>query len=217
MGIFLKFLIVTAFVLCLSGQHNAESERLSEKFQKTPKTRNLDSIRESRTGSGEYPCPDEEVISPCVCFTDGVEILLECVNVTSDQLTTVFQQDFPEKNLGEIHIANSSTLTSLDFDLNGVTVEVFLTSGTPIETISPEFLLGSTETLEGVQMYDSQLTNDGFPFDTLASYEKLQILELVGNNIDSLPIITSSSLIALAIDEAHISEILPSQYKKPGM
>ena len=210
MAILLRFIIVTVLTQHTLAQHNIRGEELREELALPSKSKNSASIRGTRSGREEYPCPDAEAIYPCRC-TSGFFFYLTCRNVTSDQLTAIFQQDFPETHFDELEILDSPMLTSLNFDFNGVTLAIFVAYDTPIETIAPEFLMGSAGTLQALEIYDSKLTTEGFPFDTLASYDNLGSLILFGNNVDSVPSITSPSLKQLDIVQANISEILPGK------
>ena len=209
MAILLTLILANLFVQLILGQQSVDSAKMMKNNLPEKIQHPLPDF-EARIGSGEYPCPDAEAIAPCTC-TSYYSIYLNCDNVTSAQLATIFQQDFPVKNIYELIIKFSPLLTSLDFDLNGVTMETLFVADSAVATIAPKFLEGSYETLNYITLESTELTTEGFPFETLVNYNNLTSVSLSDNNMDSLPIINSPSLQQLQMEHTRISEILPGE------
>ena len=160
-----------------------------------------------------FPCPDEKAIEPCYCtVVDESELHLVCpTNSTRDQLANVFQQDFPVKNFYEFYLHHNDLIETLDFSLNGVTFERiwFYPGPFAINEISPEFFLDSADTLTYWSLPQSQLTENGFPFETLSSYTVLDYIDLSQAPISEIPPIVSPKLRYIDLYQIQVSTIEP--------
>ena len=160
--------------------------------------------------SGVFPCPDETDITPCVCtFTDATDLTMDCSVVESDeQLAAIFTKNFPVKNFYMFLIYNNDKIQLLSDVFNGVSFRYLELFSVPnLAQITNGALADSRDTLENVEIYNSSLTEDTFPFSTLDQYTKLNYLKIYSSNMNFLPAFKSPSLQTLIIGDGHISEL----------
>ena len=211
MAILLRLVLASLFVKCIMVQKTVQGRKLMIRSFFPEKIQRPLPVLEARERSGDDQCPLAVLIAPCECAPfDPIDII--CSDVTSEQLAAVFQ-DFPVSEIGNLYIHDSPLLTSLEFDLNGVTLNYLNVGHSGVATVAADFLEGSHETLQIISIWYSELTNEGFPFSSLANYSNLEQLDLTGNHMDTMPIISSLSLRYLNIVETRISEILPGKRK----
>ena len=210
----IAILLTTLMPLVMCRSNHVKSDKMIEKsahfgsisrLSSHPKHGSIETPQQTR----EYPCPDAEAILPCVCFYNESDIDISCNNVTAEDLSRVFQQEFPVKEINRLSIGMSPLLSILNFDLNGVTIKDLNVFIAPITEISPEFLSNSSSTLQIIYLQDTQLTTEGFPFETLQDYQVLLYLYIQSANLQYIPKLVSSSLAELSIYYTNISTITP--------
>ena len=206
------YFILTALIsLVLSQPNGFNVDKSKHWFESTfgwlAKYKSLESARQTK----EFPCPDAAAILPCNCYY-GPSIDIFCNNVTAEDLSRVFQQEFPVKEINQLSIRDSPLLSVLNFDLNGVTIKDLDVFNVPLAEISPEFLANSSGTLKSIILQYTELTTEGFPFETLHNYEVLQVMAIDYANLESIPKIVSQSLEGLEIHFTNVSAITPGIY-----
>jgi hypothetical protein len=177
-----------------------------------PAQTNNDGINDIRAAA--FPCPIPEDIHPCVCWTEEEGIYLDCTDVTSEQqLENVFMQDFPVTEFYQFQINQTDILVDMNFTSNGVSFEKLLLYPGPlsIRSISNKFLMNSYTTLKTICIYNSQLTEAGFPLDNLNIFEMLDFLSFDGSNVSHLPNLVSETLTGLRIIYSDIVNLYPGK------
>ena len=106
--------------------------------------------KEEKESEGPY-CPTASDILPCICIPNILEVpvlvTLECTNVNSKQLATVFQQDFPVQNMFELKISDSFEPLTLNFSTNGISFESIDIYNIGLLDIQEEFFAASFDRL----------------------------------------------------------------------
>lgn len=151
-----------------------------------------------------WPCPDNDLIAPCICSSDSVYNLdMDCSNIMDeDQLDSIFDIIFPFDDLKEFTIDN----VDLQNAIINLTINVFddksfqsvKIKGTTLERIEDNVFINSHSTLTALRLQNNKIAS--FPFEIIAEYSKMTILDLSGNQITALPKIRSSSLLSLVMN-----------------
>jgi len=158
-------------------------------------------------------CPEPSVVAPCQC-EDGALLVLECNFATQEDVERVFAAEFPVTNFDKLSIygGNVSKLTEMS---NGLTfVDVYINSQ-ELEMIGEDFFSNSSQVLEKVNIPNSALETEGFPFDSLHLYTKLTELSIEGTRTfkGTLPAIVSDSLLKVKFGFTDISEVNSDTFK----
>ena len=168
--------------------------------------------KEEKESEGPY-CPTASDILPCICIPHILEVpvlvTLECTNVNSEQLATVFQQDFPVQNMFELKISDSPEPLTLNFSTNGVSFESIDIYNIGLLDIQEEFFAASFDRLVHLSIEDAESTVEGFPFSSLPRFQVLHTLDIISVGWTLLPTISSSSLTAITIESNDIESIIP--------
>ena len=209
----------SALALCMLALYcqasiRGRSERLAERIAYPQRSSLKDSVVESLA---EEECPEPTSILPCVCSSsNGTGISLQCSNANSEQLLSVFQQDFPVKDLDLLEISDSTEPLTLDFSTNDVTfrrIEFFETSSLQI---TDEFFASSSNRLLNLIFYNVEFTAEGFPFNSLGNYVELHTLGFFFAGLTNIPVMSSSSLSDISITGNSITTIEPGKIFTQG-
>lgn len=153
------------------------------------------------------PCPSDADIAPCTCSFDGASLDLDCSSVKDlDDLTRVFEADFPFTSFTSLAIADNPELKG---ELPGgvfgpVTFQNITIVRTKISAIAETAFASSASRLTFLDLASNDLTS--FPFVTLGDYFVLQHLDLKKNQIGGVSDLVSSSLEYLKLDSNPLSE-----------
>lgn len=137
-----------------------------------------------------FPCPDPFVIDPCVCAVkDGGLLQLDCSDIQSDEdLARVFQQEFPVKEFWRFYIMHNDKIQQLTDIFNGVTFrDISLIDVPNLTFLSDNLLFESRSVLEGINILESQLSEDTFFIPVLSIYTKLKYLMMSHSNFTYIP------------------------------
>lgn len=207
---------VSDLVIDKFDDHKGTNELPSQFEPKGPNlvVPHLEIVTNDPTGisrEAEFPCPDAATIAPCVC-TIGINstVNLDCTLVESDeQLQAVFKEGFPTKSLYQFNMVNNSAITLFHDFLNGVSFEKVNLSPGPfaLEAISNNFLLDINDTLNELNIVDSRLTTEFFPFYLLPYMNQLESLYILGSNIDRIPEIRAPILSTLMIQRSLVQSV----------
>ena len=156
-------------------------------------------------------CPYHMDIAPCLCTENGPsqELDIDCSHVVDiDQLTRIFQADFPFINYRRLTMTGTpDDPLPLTFLPNGVfgtiTFQEIIIQHTQIRRVDDNVILGSKASLTQLMVTYSELTS--FPTTVLPLMSDLKQLDLSHNNIVFIPDLRSSSLRSLNL--AHNSQL----------
>ncbi|KAK8402674.1 hypothetical protein O3P69_000789 [Scylla paramamosain] len=156
-------------------------------------------------------CPFHMDIAPCLCTEIGPspELDLDCSHVVDiDQLTRVFQADFPSTNYRRLTMTGTpDEPIPLSFLPDGVfgsiTFQEIVMQHTQIYRVDDYAFLGSKDTLTMLTLSRSVLTS--FPTTILPLLSDLRELDLSYNHLVFIPDLRSSSLRSLTL--AHNTQL----------
>ncbi|CAG0884351.1 unnamed protein product [Darwinula stevensoni] len=170
---------------------------------------------------GQAPCPDPDLISPCVCSTyvneSGEVVTVDCSNATtSGDIFSAFNDvEWPFAELTEFRLISNERVDSLpDGAFGGVSFQTIFIHSTALNTIHPSAVLSSKDRLELMRVTDSFLTE--FPWDALSQLSSLARLDLQGNALMALPAVQSPSLEDLLLLGSRIPQ-LQAGWSTPNM
>lgn len=160
--------------------------------------------RDSPPSYRNWPCPNPDAISPCICTTDADHNLdMDCSAVISnDQLENVFQAPFPYLDFRFLTITPTVPSYYLDIIRSGVfglvTFQHVYITGTYIEKIEEAAFVNSRERLLTLDVNNNRI--EDFPFGTVPQYIYLWYLNLAGNDLPVLPDLVSDSVRELHLE-----------------
>ena len=160
------------------------------------------------------PCPDPEAILPCTCYQQLASLHLDCTQVESEeQLSQVFQQNFPVKDFFKFEMTTNSRILTLDVPTNGVSFEyVDLFPGPfSLEAVGENFFLDSVDTLTDIRIHDTNLTTEGFIFSSMAAFPNLDMVDLSQSRLSYLPDLQNDNLRVFGAGFTDISTLNPGK------
>ncbi|CAL4114554.1 unnamed protein product [Meganyctiphanes norvegica] len=217
---FLRVILIKQSMMLMSiGINAAMSSSMSSSNYLTKQEHG--STLSSSNGSLEFhqattntePCPVSEDISPCVCIYNSHYgyIDMDCSEVlTGDELRMIFSSYFPVPEFRKFSTEDSPLEVLEDGVFGEVTFSIIsLTSGA-LKEVQIGALDGMIDTLRELYLINIPLIN--FPFDTVASFTKLDTfrLDLADNKTLSsgFPNLTNSNLHLLWLEDCEF-EVLP--------
>jgi len=163
----------------------------------------------------EFPCPLAEDIAPCTCLdgSSGLSLFCNHYSVSDQQLSAVFQADFPVTDFYLLQIFDwSSGITMLGADLNTLTFQQIQVEVPSLAVISEDFLRANAETLEYLMIRSTLISESSFSFYDIESLPNLHYLDLGDNNFTSIDPITSESLQFLGLSNNKITSLEPDVF-----
>jgi len=161
-----------------------------------------------------FPCPAEEIISPCLCTVDTNRITLDCTLVISQgELEKVFSQEFPVPELYEFRVNKSDVIYNLDFSTNGISFQRLYMNPGPfplLDTVTETFFTSSARVMDYIYFNNAPISN--FPFSSLQQMEALTSLYLRSMIAPSMPTITSDTLNTIQISDSGMNVMAPGGY-----
>ena len=202
----LTFTFTTTDVLGRSHYLRHQERNLpTELRQSSP---SFDELNQRTEGNARRErCPSAKDITPCRC-EDSVFLNLDCSNALNiSEITEVFQKDFPTKEFDDFTIFYTTSLTHLNFTTNGISFRAFIFTGHSIESIAKEVFRDSSQRVTHIEIIDTKITNEGFPFEALSDYPKLLAFEMLNSRVSSMPNIESQSMDILMLGDNQISSL----------
>ena len=168
------------------------------------------------TNAGVEDCPAAEDISPCICsYVDGEGLYLDCTGLqTEEELTAIFQQDFPVKEFYLFEMRRTGDIRVLGDVFNGVTfqqIDIIPNTVSQIEQVHPNFLLSNADVLLQLHLRNSLLTSEGFPWEVVGNLTKLRILALDINQLTDIPPLHRETLYEFAYLRSNVTELKPGE------
>lgn len=152
----------------------------------------------------DLPCPPANDIVPCVCtvLPDG-EMEMDCSSVTSNsQLASIFSETvFSFKDFESFIMDSNYYLTSIKAgDLGvGITFKTIKIIYGSLNTIENNAFMNSYNTLTHLEIREANLFS--FPFNEIVRFTQLITLNLEGNQLFGFPVIGSTTLQYLYLEE----------------
>jgi len=160
-----------------------------------------------------FPCPNAYEITPCVCLEEIKGLVLNCDSVTSDQqLSAVFQADFPVKDFYMLEIIGATGISTLGVDLTSVTFKNLIVANTPLLIVGEYFLRANADTLEVIDISNTDVNQDSFSFYDIQLLTKLVTLDLELNRFSFIIPLISDTLESLDLSNNDITSISPGTF-----
>lgn len=154
-------------------------------------------------------CPDPLEISPCLCTNYSLSNMeMDCSAVQDEyELAEAFTAYFPVTDFNKLTISHNPWLRELRDDaLGNVTFRRFFISNGALEIVEDNALEASYSTAASLQFLHNNIST--FPFDALPLFTELTLLDLSYNNIDEFPVLSSSSLETIHLNNNPL-DVLP--------
>ncbi len=161
----------------------------------------------------EASCPDPRDIDPCVCSNNGGNLTMDCSDVQDEnELWHIFGAYFPTTAFYELNIGHNEGLKVLENGVfHDVSFQVIDIGNSAMQNVESESLRSSLSTLTDIFITYCQLAT--FPFERLLEFTSLTELSLYGNNIPSIPPLSSSTLKHLDLGYNPFSSLPPDVFK----
>ncbi|XP_045605180.1 oplophorus-luciferin 2-monooxygenase non-catalytic subunit [Procambarus clarkii] len=177
---------------------------------------NPQAVEEDKQEPRNRPCPDVDVIAPCVCTfndQDTYFLDLDCSKVESEeQLTTIMSSTFPFPNFRKLTIESNYNLAVLRRDALGSATfqEFYITDGvlTEVETGA---LSSSSSTAISMHFENNDIAV--FPWGELSSFTALVDLDVSSNSISTFPALISHSLKYLDLSNNSLGLVPDTAFK----
>ena len=165
-------------------------------------------------GTSEY-CPDAADIAPCQCSGNAdFNIIIDCSQVThEDDLIRAFQADFPYTQMYVLKIENNQQLREITSNFLGLTTfqKIFFLN-CELSLVASAFFDNLKNSLTDLHIDSCKLTDSGFDLTVLNELNNIETVELHDNELESIPVLSSSTLRTLDLANNSISSIADNAF-----
>ena len=164
--------------------------------------------------TSEY-CPDPADIAPCQCTGyANYNIVIDCSLVThEDELIRAFQADFPYTQMYILIIENNQQLREITSNILGLTTfqKIFF-NNCELSLVASGFFENLKNSMTKLYINNCRLTDSGFDLTVLNELNIIETVQLVGNELETIPVLSSSTLYTFDLSNNSISAIADNAF-----